>query len=294
MVHARLFQHLNQIISGKEAFNMQTLADKKQVVVDNLKQLGNVVVAFSGGIDSTLVLKMALDVLGRDHVMAVIANSELFTNEEFDKAVSLAKELGANVQTTTLDYLANKHIKQNLPDSWYYAKKMFYDRLNEIAAGAAVLDGMIMDDNNDYRPGLKARTEAGAHSPLQDADLYKKDVRELAQQLGLTNWNKVASCSVSSRFPYGTTLTSAKLQQVMQAEKYIRDLGFPTVRVRYHEEIARIELPEARLNDFLVFNQRVNDALLKLGFKYVTIDLGGFRSGRMNEVLSRKELAQFA
>ena len=146
---------------------MATLATKKATLVAALKDLQRVTVAFSGGIDSTLVLKMALDVLGRDNVTAVVANSELFTDEEFDKAMSLAEELGANVQGTTLDYLSDDHIKNNTPDSWYYAKKMFYSRLNDIAANngsAAVLDGMIKNDENDYRPGLKARSEAGARS----------------------------------------------------------------------------------------------------------------------------------
>ena len=253
---------------------MATLATKKATLVAALKDLQRVTVAFSGGIDSTLVLKMALDVLGRDNVTAVVANSELFMDEEFDKAMSLAEELGANVQGTTLDYLSDDHIKNNTPDSWYYAKKMFYSRLNDIAA------------NNG--------SEAGARSLLQEADFFKTDVRALAQELGLTNWNKVASCSVSSRFPYGTTLTHDNIAQVMAAEKYLRSLGFPTVRVRFHDDIARIELPEARIGDFLVFNDRVNRQLQSLGFRYVTLDLGGFRSGRMNDTLTKAQLATFA
>lgn len=276
---------------------MTGLATKKAALKDSLKQLAKVTVAFSGGIDSTLVLKMALETLGRDNVTAVIANSELFTDEEFDKAVSLAEELGANVKTTTLDYLSETHIEHNTPDSWYYAKKMFYDRLNDMAAAEgshAVLDGLIKNDEQDYRPGMKARTEAGARSLLQEADFYKVDVRALSQELGLTNWNKVASCSVASRFPYGTTLTHENVAQVMAAEKYLRSLGFPTVRVRFHEDIARIELPEARIGDFLVFNDRVNRQLQSLGFRYVTLDLGGFRSGHMNETLTKKQLATFA
>lgn len=276
---------------------MSTLAEKKATLTSLLKGLKKVTVAFSGGIDSTLVLKMALNVLGKENVVAVVANSELFTDEEFDKAVSLAEELGANVQTTTLDYLSDDHIKQNTPDSWYFAKKMFYNRLNDLATtngSNAVLDGMIKNDENDYRPGLKARTEAGARSLLQEADFFKVDVRALAQELGLTNWNKVASCSVSSRFPYNTTLTHENIAQVMAAEKYLRSLGFPTVRVRFHEDIARIELPEARIGDFLVFNDRVNRQLQSLGFRYVTLDLGGFRSGRMNDTLTKQQVEAFA
>jgi len=275
---------------------MTGLATKKAALMDSLKELKKVTVAFSGGIDSTLVLKMALETLGRDNVTAVVANSELFTDEEFDKAVSLAEELGANVKTTTLDYLSETHIEHNTPDSWYYAKKMFYTRLTEMAQanGSVVLDGLIKNDENDYRPGMKARTEVGARSLLEEADFYKVDVRALSQELGLTNWNKVASCSIASRFPYGTTLTHENVAQVMAAESYLRGLGFPTVRVRYHDDIARIELPEARIGDFLVFNDRVNRQLQTLGFRYVTLDLGGFRSGRMNDTLTKQQIEAFA
>ncbi|MFC6202709.1 ATP-dependent sacrificial sulfur transferase LarE [Lactiplantibacillus nangangensis] len=275
---------------------MTGLATKKAALVASLKELKKVTVAFSGGIDSTLVLKMALETLGQSNVTAVVANSELFTNEEFEKAVSLAEELGATVKTTTLDYLSETHIEHNTPDSWYYAKKMFYTRLTEMAQanGSVVLDGLIKNDENDYRPGMKARTEVGARSLLEEADFYKVDVRALSQELGLTNWNKVASCSVASRFPYGTTLTHENVAQVMAAESYLRGLGFPTVRVRYHDDIARIELPEARIGDFLVFNDRVNRQLQTLGFRYVTLDLGGFRSGRMNDTLTKQQIEAFA
>ncbi|MCQ2011080.1 ATP-dependent sacrificial sulfur transferase LarE [Sporolactobacillus sp. STSJ-5] len=275
---------------------MSTLTEKKQALVDQLKKMNRVVVAFSGGIDSTLVLKMALDTLGKDNVLAVVANSELFTNEEFDKAVSLAKDLGAVVKKTELNYLSEEHIKHNTPDSWYYAKKGFYARMNEIAAAEGfefVLDGMIKDDESDFRPGLRARTEAGARSVLQEAGFYKTDVRALAKVIGLNNWNKVSSCSVSSRFPYGTTLTLEKIDQVMKAEKYIRDLGFPVVRVRYHGEIARVEVPAERLNDFIELNDKVSQTLMDFGFRYVTLDLSGFRSGRMNETLSAEERKAF-
>ncbi|TPR19259.1 ATP-dependent sacrificial sulfur transferase LarE [Apilactobacillus timberlakei] len=276
---------------------MSKLEEKEVKLTNLLKNIDSATVAFSGGIDSTLILKMALDVLGKDKVTAVVANSELFTDEEFNKAISLAKDLGANVKTVTLDYLSDKHIKQNTPDSWYFAKKMFYDRLNDLSLAdnkQVVLDGMIKDDENDYRPGLKARTEAGALSLLQQADFYKSDVRDLSRKLNLNNWNKVASCSVSSRFPYGTVLTHDNISQVMSSEKYLRGLGFPIVRVRYHNNIARIEIPNDRITDFLPFNNMVSHQLQKIGFQYVTLDLSGFRSGRMNDDLTQKQISVFA
>lgn len=273
---------------------MKILSEKKAQLIENLKQMDKVIVAFSGGIDSTLVLKMAIETLGHDNVLAVVANSELFTDEEFNKAVDLAKALDAQVLTTELNYLSNSEIANNTPKTWYYSKQMFYQRLNEIAADqgyAHVLDGMIMDDNSDFRPGLRARDEAGAESVLQSAGFYKIDVRQLAKELDLNNWNKVASCSVSSRFPYNTPLTLTKINQVMQSEKFLRDLGFPTVRVRYHENIARVEVPEAQIAAFLTHSQQVNQALQQAGFEFVTVDLAGFKSGRMNDSLTDAQKA---
>lgn len=265
-----------------------TLSDKQIALADTLKKMDKVLVGFSGGIDSTLVLKSALDTLGRDNVIAVVANSELFTDEEFDKAMALAKELGANVIGTTLNYLSDEHIANNTPETWYYSKKMFYNRMNEIAVENGidhVLDGMIMDDNDDFRPGLVARNEAGAESVLQTADFYKDDVREAAKNLGLKNWNKVASCSVSSRFEYNTPLTLEKINRVMAAEKALRNMGFGVVRVRDHEEIARVEVPSDLLVEFAANASEINSKLQALGYEFVTLDLAGFKSGRMNEQL---------
>ncbi|MGV0167018.1 ATP-dependent sacrificial sulfur transferase LarE [Furfurilactobacillus sp. WILCCON 0119] len=267
---------------------MMTLTEKNRVLTTTLADMGTVLVAFSGGIDSTVVLKAALDTLGQDNVLAVVANSELFTDDEYNKAIQLAKQLGANVEGVTLNYLSDEHIENNTPETWYYSKKMFYQRMNEIAAAHDihhVLDGMIMDDNDDFRPGLVARNEAGAESVLQLADFYKTDVRVAAQEMGLTNWNKVASCSVSSRFEYNTKLTLAKINRVMAAEKALRQLGFPTVRVRDHGEIARVEVPSDQLADFTALAATINDQLQAFGYEFVTLDLAGFKSGRMNEQL---------
>lgn len=268
---------------------MMTLADKETTLQNTLKTYNRVVVGFSGGIDSTVVLKEALDVLGRDNVLAVVANSELFLDAEYEMAGQLAKDMGAQVTGIQLDYLANDQVKHNTPESWHAMKQMFYQAMTQVATqfnADAVLDGMIMDDNADFRPGLRARDEAGAVSVLQTANLYKREVRELAQSLGLTNWNKVASCSVSSRFPYNTDLTSEKLQRVMAAETYLRSLGFATVRVRVHDQIARIEVPVNQLSQLVAQNEKVSENLRQLGYDYITVDLQGFSSGRMNQTLS--------
>ncbi|MFC6179703.1 ATP-dependent sacrificial sulfur transferase LarE [Lactiplantibacillus daowaiensis] len=266
-------------------------------LMKNLKGMQSAVVGFSGGIDSTLVLNTALSVLGRENVLAVVANSELFSDDEFNAAVKLAQSMGANVETTTIDYLSEPHVKHNTSDSWYYAKQLFYQRLELIRQQHdfhVVLDGMIMDDLNDYRPGMKARDEAGAKSPLEMAGFYKTDVRNLAHEQGLTNWSKVPSCSIASRFPYNTTLTSAMLTRVLKAEKYLRTQGFPVVRVRSTGETARIEVPSDQIDDLMVQREAVNHELKALGFDFVSIDLGGFVSGHMNSQLSAAQLAQFA
>ncbi|KRL05897.1 ATP-dependent sacrificial sulfur transferase LarE [Liquorilactobacillus oeni] len=271
---------------------MKTLAEKENKLQNALADYDRIVVGFSGGIDSTVVLKEALNALGKQNVLAVVANSELFADEEYKKAIKLANELGAQVQGIQLDYLAEEHVKNNTPESWYYMKKIFYQELNKVAVqfkASAALDGMIMDDNADFRPGLRARDEEGAVSVLQLAEMYKSEVRELAQKLGLKNWNKVASCSVSSRFPYYTELTSEKVQRVLAAEASLRGRGFATVRVRVHDQIARIEVPAADLATLISQKDAIAQELQKLGYEYVTVDLQNFESGRMNKTLSATE-----
>ncbi|MFD1126501.1 ATP-dependent sacrificial sulfur transferase LarE [Lentilactobacillus raoultii] len=267
---------------------------KKELLINELSAYSKVMVAFSGGIDSTVVLAAALKTLGKENVLAVVANSELFTNEEYAKAIRLAKKLGANVKGITLNYLTNDNVRHNRVSSWYWMKKMFYQRMNELKTAYGydvVLDGMIMDDNLDFRPGLRARDEEGAVSILQHADIYKVDVRQIAREAGLTNWNKVASCSLSSRFEYNSIITVEKIQMVMQAEAYLRSLGFATVRVRVLDKLARIEVMKDQINDLVMQMSTINTTLKGLGFTYVTVDLEGFKSGRMNERLDVEEKA---
>ncbi|KRM23629.1 ATP-dependent sacrificial sulfur transferase LarE [Latilactobacillus graminis] len=266
--------------------------EKEKKLRAKLAEYQQVIVGFSGGIDSTVVLAEAVQVLGRENVLAVVANSELFADAEYERAVALAKELGVAVEGVRLDYLSETDIANNTPNSWYAMKKIFYQALNQIAAqhkDAVVLDGMIMDDVSDFRPGLRARDEEGAISVLQQADLYKDEVRQIAQKLNLTNWNKVASCSVSSRFPYYTELTSEKIKKVMTAEAYLRSIGYLTVRVRVYNDIADIEVPIEQLSSLVAQSTTVFQKLQAIGYQHVTLDLQGFESGRMNQTLSETE-----
>lgn len=272
---------------------MTTTIEKNHKLGEILKGMNRVIVAFSGGVDSALVLKRAQQELGNDNVLAVVVASELFRKEEFAGAVDLAKALGANVLEAEIKELEDEGVAANTPDSWYHSKKLLYSHLNGLAEKLGydyVLDGMIMDDLDDFRPGLRARTEAGARSVLQEADLYKREVRELSKELALPVWNKPASCSLASRIPYGIRLDKEKIRQVDEAEKFIGKLGFGMVRVRHHEHTARIEVAAEEMADLLKHREPILLKLTSLGFKYISIDLRGYRTGSMNEVLSEEQL----
>lgn len=196
--------------------------------------------------------------------------------------------MGAVVHETEIKELEEEEIAANTPDSWYYSKKLLYSHLNQLAKKLNydyVLDGMIMDDLSDFRPGLRARTEAGARSVLQEAGFYKQEVRELSKELDLPVWNKPASCSLASRIPYGIRLDKRKIEQVNQAEKFITELGFNMVRVRYHDNVARIEVRPEDIIGLLKHRDRIQLKLTSLGFSYVSVDIFGYRTGSMNEVL---------
>lgn len=270
---------------------MTELNTKEMKLDALLKDMQSVVIAFSGGVDSSLLLKKAIDILGVNYVKPVVVKSELFRNEEFELALKLGQSLGVEVLETEMSELQDANIVKNTPESWYYSKRLMYSQLENIKNKLGfnyVLDGMIMDDLDDFRPGLKARDDFGVRSVLQEAKLYKSEVRELSHQHDLPVWNKPALCSLASRIPYGEELSFTKVNKVNEAEKFILSQGINHVRVRYHHNIARIEVTEDQLNNLLKLKDSIILHLKELGFDYVTMDLEGYRTGSMNEIIDTK------
>ena len=269
--------------------------EKELKLKELLKEIGKIVITYSGGIDSSYLLKVALDTLGSENVLAAVVNSELFPDYEFDMAIDLANEMGARVIGLEMEELSDPRIAANTPKIWYYSKKLLYQTIKQHVEqeGFTVLsDGTIMDDVDDFRPGVKARNEEGVRSLLQEAGLYKNEIRQLAKRLGVENWNKVPSCSMASRFPYGTKITAEKVRWVQEAEAYLIQLGFEQVRVRVHQDLARIEVSQDLIPTLLDHRQEIESTLRLIGFSYVALDLAGYQYGRMNQVLTDKEKAK--
>lgn len=263
--------------------------------LDRLKRiirgLGSAVTAFSGGVDSSFLLKVASDVLPDEKLLAVTARSETYTEIEYREAKRFARCLGVRHKMIWTDELSLSNFKDNPSDRCYYCKKELFGKLRKIADEeglAYILDGTNLDDLEDHRPGRKAAKELGVISPLIDAGLTKEDIRQLSKKFNLYTWDKPALACLASRFPYGERLSRKRLKIVEEAESYLRKLGFKNVRVRYHKTIARIEIGNNEIDSFLKdgMRQKVIKRLKKIGFIYVTLDLEGYRSGSMNEALS--------
>jgi pyridinium-3,5-biscarboxylic acid mononucleotide sulfurtransferase len=248
-------------------------------------------IAFSGGVDSTLLLKVALDVLGRD-ALAVIASSETYPGREVRAARTLARRLGAQVLVVHTQEIDNPAFSENTPRRCYHCKLELFTLLRKMADERGipyVLDGSNADDRSDYRPGSQAGRELGVRSPLQEAGLTKANIRILSKEFGLPTWNKPSMACLASRFPYQVPIERDNLVKVGKAEDTLRKLGLVQLRVRHHGDIARIEVPVEEIPKLLAGRTRrqIVGRFKKLGYIYVTLDLEGYRTGSLNESLKK-------
>ncbi|MEH2460734.1 ATP-dependent sacrificial sulfur transferase LarE [Nostoc sp.] len=271
------------------------LTEKFEQLIALFKEMEQALIAYSGGVDSTLVAKIAFDVLG-DRALAVTAVSPSLLPEELEDAKIQAATIGIPHKILQTHEMENPNYTSNPVNRCYFCKSELHDTLKPLALELGypyVMDGVNADDLHDYRPGIQAAKERGARSPLAEVGVTKLEVRQLSQQLGLPWWDKPAQPCLSSRFPYGEEITVAKLQRVGRGEIFLRKLGWQNLRVRSEGETARIELPPEQIKEFVLTNdlQTLVSAFQDFGFLYVTLDLEGYRSGKLNQVLNREALS---
>lgn len=266
-----------------EGLLKQKYEDLKRII----RSMESVLIAYSGGVDSTLLAKVAFDELG-DKALAVTAVSETYPKQEVSKAEEIARMFGIKHEFIVSEELSLPEFSLNPTDRCYYCKRELFRKLKSVAKEKGinyVVEGSNFDDLNDYRPGMKALKELNIRSPLIEARLTKDEIRQISKELNLPTWNKPSFACLASRFPYGTEITREKLRLVDEAETFIRGLGVNQLRVRHHDRIARIEVSEEDMITILNNRRSIVEKLKSLGYSYITLDLQGYRTGSMNEVI---------
>lgn len=266
-----------------------TPQEKLERLKGNIKNSDGMIIAFSGGVDSTFLLRIASQMLG-DKVVAVTARSSTYPEREYLEAVAYAEKFNVKHIIIESEELDVEGFADNPPNRCYLCKHELFTKIRSLAETmgiATIADGTNSDDAADYRPGMLAKSELGVISPLEVATMTKADIRELSKALNLPTWDKPAFACLSSRFPYGTRITREALNKVDLAEQYLLDFGFRQVRVRHYGDLARIEVGLEERNRFYsdAVMTQIHDAFVKIGYRYVTLDLLGYRTGSMNESL---------
>ncbi len=267
------------------------LKQKTAQLAEIIKPLGRVAVAFSAGVDSTFILKFAADTLGPENVVAVTAKSDSLAAAEFEQTVTLANLVGVRHVVIETDEFDDPNYLANPVNRCYFCKTSLYNHMADFCAShdiPAAINGINADDLGDHRPGIQAAREHNVLTPAADAGLTKDDIRKLSAEMNLPTFDKPASPCLSSRVQYGENITPEKLRMIESCEKFLHELGFRECRVRHHNNLARIEVPADRIRDLLdlEMRSRIDDHFRSAGYQYITIDIQGFRSGSMNEVIA--------